>query len=453
MRKRRSLLAALVILLIVFSVACKKKEMAEPVGVLSTETLYEGNVNLRVYAVQEDQYMMELFDRFQYDMFKTKAAGITITWFDTMESLVQTVTTEMMGGGGPDVLFFYPDTFESSYNLMKNNVFADLNPIIEETEYNLSNLNSYVMEAGVYNGKRLIMPINYSVDMFIAADAFQEVSFDDLTSMEDFMAAHAEYTASKSGEENCFNFIRSFTLPAFLDMCNFDVVDFTTKKLVFEDSELKTYIDWYVELQQYFVKDEAALEGYSDPNYGPILEGDMVFMNDWQISSPNSVKYTLSLYKALSGEEEGQFYSFSDLTSDTSTAYVGLCGAVNKNSKSQTEAFELIKCALSKSLQENRRNFNIPVRNSVLDFRMLDLGNKATYNFDYEGTTVNIVPMTETEETMFRRFIKEPGNVIVTDRRYQTIMNEVFADYVNGDANWEDTLDQAKHRLKVYINE
>lgn len=454
MRSRRIILAVLLTVIFCLAAACKGGSSTPvPVGVLTNEKLYDGNVNLNIYAVQDDQFMRDLFERFQLDMFKTKAAGVTVTWFDSEKSLIQTVTTEMMGGGGPDVLFFYPDTFESSYNLMKNNMFTDLNPVIEELEYNLDNLNPYVTEAGVYDSKRLFMPINYYVDMFVAVDAFQEVSFKDITSMEEFMEAHEAYVMSKPPEDRCFNFSQPFTLPVFLELCNIKVVDFKAKEVVYDEDELKRYVDWYKMLRKNFIKDETDLEGYSDPAYGPVLEGDMVFMNNQYISNHNNVKWSLSLYKALTEEEEAMLYSFSDLTSGTSTAYVGLCGAVNRNSRHPKEAYELIKCALSKSMQENRRNSNIPVRNTVLDFQMLDLGNKTTFSFDYDGTTVNVVPMTEKEEATFRSYIKEPGNVIVSDLRYYTIMMEAYAGYINGYAGWEETMDQVRHRLMIYIHE
>ncbi len=456
MKIRRYGFMLLVLLAILLTMtACSKKKLAEPVGVMSTETLFEGNANLNVYAVQEDRYMIELFERFRYDIFKTQAAGITVTWFEDMASLVQTVTTEMMGGGGPDVLFFYPDTFDSSYHLIKNNMFADLNPIIEETEYKLEVLNPAVMDAGIFKEKRLFMPINYSVDMFIAVDDFltSDVSFDGMETMEDFMDAHERYVSSKSREGNIFNFTNSFSLPEFLNLCNVKVVDFSTKKVVCDDKELRKYVDWYRELQQYFVKDATVFEGYNDQNYGPILEGDMVFLNNYQVTNHNSVKFGLSLYKELSGNEEADFYSLSDLNSGTSTAVIGLCGAVNKNSEHKAEAFELIKCALSKSMQENRQNYLTPVRSSVLEYQMLDLSSKSTYNFNYEGTSVQIVPLTAREEATFRRFVQEPGNVIVRDNKYNFILTEVFADYIAGFGNWEDSLNQAKHRLKIYLNE
>ncbi|MBH1941865.1 extracellular solute-binding protein [Mobilitalea sibirica] len=454
MRTKRYGLAAVFVLAVLALTACVNSKTAEPIGVLSAETLFEGEVNLNVYAVQEDEYIAALLERFQYDMFATKAAGVTITWFESVDTMIQTVTTEMMGGGGPDVLFFNPLMFESSYNLLKNNMFADLNPIIEETEYDLSSFNSKVIDAGVYNDKRIFMPINYDVEMFLAVDSFLNgISFENMNSMEDFMAAHENYILTGLGDDNRFNFANPFSLSYFLEINNVQVVDFKEKKVEFDENELKIYVDWYKEIQKHFIKSEADLEGYSNSRYGPILEGDMVFLNGYDISNHNRIKFTLSLLKALSGDEEARLYSLSDLNTGSSVATIRLCGAVNKNSKHQKEAFELIKCALSKFMQQSGVNYNLPVRNTVLDYEMLELSNKTSFEYNFDGTSVPIIPLTEKELNTYTRYLKEPGRVIVNDNRYNSIMEEAFKGYMDGTVNWDKTLKKANHLLKVYIYE
>ena len=71
---------------------------------------------------------------------------------------------EIPAGKGPDLILTHYGTLPDIYKTMDSGVLADLNPYMaNDPEFDLSDYNEGVMSGGVLNGKRYIVPINYTI--------------------------------------------------------------------------------------------------------------------------------------------------------------------------------------------------------------------------------------------------------------------------------------------------
>lgn len=87
---------------------------------------------------------------------------INIVEFDNIEKMTSQLTTELMAGKGPDIITSAELSLLSSSTekLIKQGVFANIDDIISNSEdkdkLKLSDYNSNILDAGVYDGKDIL---------------------------------------------------------------------------------------------------------------------------------------------------------------------------------------------------------------------------------------------------------------------------------------------------------
>ncbi|WP_242949473.1 ABC transporter substrate-binding protein [Clostridium pasteurianum] len=76
--------------------------------------------------------------------------------------------TDTLAGDGPDILDL--DNM-STRKLEKSEMLMDLKPLIEkDKDFKKEDYNTKVIEAGLYNGKQLLMPLDYYVNQYITTE-------------------------------------------------------------------------------------------------------------------------------------------------------------------------------------------------------------------------------------------------------------------------------------------
>lgn len=102
--------------------------------------------------------------------------AVEVIKFPTRDRMIQQMSTEIMAGGGPDIILL--DNELPISKLIKQGAFVDLNTFIEndksDNKLNLNNYNKTLMDTGLYNGKRYIMPMLYRPDILISNTAVME---------------------------------------------------------------------------------------------------------------------------------------------------------------------------------------------------------------------------------------------------------------------------------------
>ena len=95
---------------------------------------------------------------------------------DNITDFQMKMAAEMMAGKGPDVFIaecnsFGEDIFSDLYKKIDAGYFCDLNELIEtDPDFDLGEYNPIVMDAGLYKGKRYIMPLSYQVPLLLVTE-------------------------------------------------------------------------------------------------------------------------------------------------------------------------------------------------------------------------------------------------------------------------------------------
>ena len=86
--------------------------------------------------------------------------------------------TEVMAGDGPD-MFLYDYTTMDIEKMARRGVFADMQPYFEADNFDWSGYNQAVMDGGVWDGHRLVIPLEYELPMlYTSQGALDETGFD-----------------------------------------------------------------------------------------------------------------------------------------------------------------------------------------------------------------------------------------------------------------------------------
>lgn len=95
---------------------------------------------------------------------------IEIIEFENNDDMCTKMSTEIMAGEGPDIISLNQNLpFEK---LIENEAFLDINSLINNDEtkdkIELDEYNSFIMNVGVYDGKRYIVPLSYGMDVLVS---------------------------------------------------------------------------------------------------------------------------------------------------------------------------------------------------------------------------------------------------------------------------------------------
>lgn len=87
---------------------------------------------------------------------------------DGIEEYVKRLLTDTLSSDGPDILMI--DSM-SARKLEKSRMLIDLKPLIaKDKDFNKDDYNMKVIKAGMYEGKQVLMPLDYSVNQYITTE-------------------------------------------------------------------------------------------------------------------------------------------------------------------------------------------------------------------------------------------------------------------------------------------
>jgi len=109
----------------------------------------------------------------------------------------ETLKTELAAGKGPDLIFGTDFDYPDIYKSMDSGVFLDLNPLIDsDDEFNLDDYVKVALDAGVYKGKRYVMPVEYYVPILLTTKEIldaESITPSDLATFDGFIGTVNKY--------------------------------------------------------------------------------------------------------------------------------------------------------------------------------------------------------------------------------------------------------------------
>jgi len=275
---------------------------------------------------------------------------------DGRELALEQLRAAIMSGKGPDVLLLpcsssIADPLFSDVNqAMRNGVFADISQYYDaDTSLSKDDLLPAVMDAGVVDGIRYVLPLRYNIPVayvdgaqFEAAGLSPDV-FD--TGLEGLMRAAIESGDDKlAADTNTFRILYSLSLNFFPDLMDYDGQQITLPK-----EKLTAFMTLYQALVD--------IQGLRDPYWGAIGFTEYIGNSFPYWATGDHIMYISDLNTALPNaavaQIEGIDLEIFPLTAadGTLTADVTLWGAISAGCKNKELAYEFLTMFLSEGYQ------------------------------------------------------------------------------------------------------
>ncbi len=284
---------------------------------------------------------------------------IEIVEFDSQEDMNLKISTEIMSGGGPDVLSLSQKLpFEK---FAENETLLDINKLVDSYGYDigLGDCNSVIMDAELVDGKRYFIPLFYSPDVFITTEKTLK-KYNLSPSDFSFKALSGELSGRKDSysllgsTDYCINLFYSF-----LDQ----YIDYNNGRAEFDTDEFSENLDCIYSL----IKNDVSDENTYYFLYENINDGASVLYK--AMPSFDSMVRTYSFLEYFGGSPV--LVSNYNKGGCSSSASVDVGIAFNNNCKNKDKLLPFIKyCLSSYDIQKDMgaEYMYLPVNIKAMDY-------------------------------------------------------------------------------------
>lgn len=269
---------------------------------------------------------------------------IEIIEFENNDDMCTKMSTEIMAGEGPDIISLNQNLpFEK---LIENEAFLDINSLINNDEtkdkIELDEYNSFIMNVGVYDGKRYIVPLSYGMDVLVSTQERlkqfnvsgnngETLTYSNVSvKFSPFFNSTTNYSFVSNDSDTGLWFDHPMQL--FSRFIN-SYIDFDNKSTFFTDDEFKDNLD---------IMREMVISTRED-NSNALF--DDLYIN----RSLPLITGKYAYYKSI-GETPVVFRGLVK-SDDIYSAFLEIGFAINNNTKLQEQAYAFIKYALSDDCQ------------------------------------------------------------------------------------------------------
>ena len=406
----------------------------------------------------EDSVCVELIQKYNNYCLKNleESYQIEIVEFDSEDTMLTKISTEIMAGKGPDIISLNQKLpFEK---LIDNCSFADIDELAElyKSDIDFDDYNSTIMDCGIYNGKRYIIPIAYCPNILITT---QEIL--DKYNLENTNFSFKELEIRLSDKDHSYALFgnKDETYKFFLSYVN-EYVDFYNKTTEFSSDEFTESLDYIGKMIR---NDNSRKEGTTWD-----ITGNYLFRTS-QLSFDGSMMSTLNSY----------FYIYNNnstpviIPNYNKSAFVQCGIALNNNSNNKEKALAFIQYVLSYDIQklwsESSSSPSIVVRalpvNKAAFEDVIDHTSKSVYDINDDGEYEKSEEEYSDEiKTKFFNEYLDMINSISSCTLYDyldfentyynsSVIGDVVNDYLNGDISKEKFISQLTAATEIYLTE
>ena len=410
--------------------------------------------SIKIYMWDKDVIMNKLVSQYQQEYPK---AIVEMRKFDQIQEYMQKLSSEIMAGEGPDVLYFSNYDIGSLYKLFNIGVFADLDPLIKnDVDFDIGDYNSKILECGIYKKQRLFIPFNYKVPAFCTTkEVLQKnnISFDyNNYNSNDFFTKIEPYISSIQQDKDRYVFSNWLSLEEYIASSGLKIIDYEKKQVYFDEPEFIQLIKNFKKIYRRCAEADVR-QSYLNQDYDMLKSGDTLFINGNYIIHPNDLMFSNSMIKGLLGQTE-VIYPLPKYNGDNSwVAVADKCLAINNNSNNKQNAFDFIKVALSEKIQSDNDIHNIPVNSKVLDKLIYTNKTKQDQEIVYNDKNIVLHAIPDELLTKYSEIINNVGSCSFIDANIAGLLYQALVPYFEDKTTVEKAIDDLKNKAMIYLNE
>ena len=367
---------------------------------------------------------------------------------ESNDEATQQMLTEVMAGSGPDLIFFDVGNMDIE-KMVRRGVFADLEPYFEADNFDWSGYNQAVMDAGVWDGQRLVIPLQYNFPMlYTSQTALDETGFS-IENCDTFGGLLDEIEAMQADPSQKREVFRAkYTFYNFAQYAGIPYVDYDRQKADLSSPELKRGAEIYNNLGglELGVLDDG-INGAADIRDGKAL---------WICPFP-PVNGFYTGPEVINTFDELVMMPIRDVNGGIQ-AQITWAVAVRNNSPNLQNAYEFIKYLLSEEFHTETLDYR------WLYYSVLDSANKAYFQDHVYNRVAPLVPPENSYGLDTVDVRQEDFDELMDYTRQITgayfdcsetlfMRNMRTNGFLSGEVSYEDAAQQAERQMDLYLSE
>ena len=340
--------------------------------------------------------------------------------------------------------------------LVRQGIFADIEPFFQADAFDWAPYHQAVMDGGVWNGKRFVIPLTYSFPLlFTTRTALEETGFD-VDACGDYMGFLEETTRFiEDPSQTRQLFCKPLLIADVVGISGITIADYDARSIDLTSPVLQPGCAWRKTVNERHPGHEITL-GYGGLEYsaGAVRDGEVLFAQ----SLGGAFDGFFHEFAALKTIDEAVMLPIRDVNGGIQ-AQVEYSVAVRGNSENLQNAYNYIKVLLSPEIQHKLQNGDhLSVLNSANEYgyEMISQGKLWHIKAGAGGFFGTVEPNQATDWPSCEEYdqlvgvIEEISGAYFTNHlRFQGKMRP----YVYENADYEETLKTAQRQMEIYISE
>ena len=367
---------------------------------------------------------------------------------ENSDAATQQMLTEVMAGSGPDLIFFSGSGTDIE-KMVRRGVFADMEPYFEADNFDWSGYNQAVMDAGVWDGHRLVIPLQYNFPMlYTSQTALDETGFS-MENCDTFGGLLDEIEAMQADPGQTRDVFRAkFTFYDFAHYAGIPYVDYDRQKADLSFPELQRSAEIFqnlggLELGTY----DMGIDSAADIRDGKAL---------WTCPFP-PVDGFYTGPEVINTFDDMVMMPIRDVDGGIQ-AEITWAVAVRNNSPNLQNAYEFIKYLLSEEYHTETLNYR------WLYYSVLDAANDAYFQDYVYGRAVPLTPPKNAygldsvdvhpedfDELM--DYTRQITGAYFSCAETNFMRNMRMCGFLSGEAAYDDAAEDAERQMNLYLSE
>lgn len=432
---------------------CVKRCMLGLLGILSAGATLAGcsrevvqtNDSLHVYAGGSDvimDYAVREFERRYPDIPVEYEGRKFIEDAEEFYGYNQQLSAQLMSGAGADV-FFIQDYWDID-KLVQAGAFADLSGIYDSCEvFQDEDLRGDIMDAGVFDGKRYFLPMEYRIPTMISTrEILDEAGFDmeKCTDFDSFVAESGRYMNSADYDRRLFRMDLSAMNCIFWS--GYPIVD--RGEVVWDIEETRNYFAWYKDVYE---------RGTGEYMFGDLFGAAAVRDGECVFESSGFLDTDLNAVRALYTVGTPVVVPIYNKDGGINVLMTRAV-AVRANSENLDNVRKFLEILFDKQIMEQPGALrdDISVRKSVMEDAYESYLREAPFRVAVNGFPLELPPLKKEDYDAYLAFVDKVDNVVYWPEWRQDFQREIRR-YLRGEVSYDEAARCAKEKLEFYLSE
>lgn len=409
---------------------------------------------LKIYLLDYDKKAMSAVEEYNRGNDKTI---IRITSFTDREEYRKKMSTEILSGEGPDIILFNCKDLPTIHKMMDSRVFYNINEYIEkDNDFSISDFNQKVLECGVIDGKRYLVPLEYGLPtLYTTADILKGGNIG-LDSSDWTWEGIKNATSGYVDKANDRYLLTDIKFREMLQNSGLRFLDYEKKQVLFNTADFIELLNTYKDIYNNYSMPDEKLERYGQDDISLMKNGKLAMGKDSNILNHENLLFSNSIaLNDLGGSLS--LYVMPSMNADMAAAAypLNLVG-INSNSSSRDTCYEFIKFLMTGTYQDDCNN--IPVNTKVYDEQLERFSGEEgimEFTLSSEGAIRKIQSVSLPRELVerARELVSQVDQCVLIDEAVYDMVDEELKRFMDDSITAERAARNMNDKITLYLNE